>query len=201
MNIFFDFDGTLIDSHRRLYELFQFLIPESTLSFHEYWELKRNQIDHKTILKKYFGINNSQPFEKEWMKKIETKKYLDFDKPYEGVAEYLINLKNKNLSLYLITDRQLSRRVYYQLNKFGWVNLFNAVLITAQKYPKEKLIKPLLSTNNDNYIVGDTGKDILTGKNLKIKTIAVSNGFLSKEILEKYEPDAIYNKVTDFYPE
>ena len=201
MNIFFDFDGTLIDSHRRLYELFQFLIPESTITFDEYWELKRNQIDHKTILKKYFGINNSQPFEKEWMKKIETKKYLDLDKPYEGVAEYLIYLKNKNLSLYLVTDRQLSRRVYYQLNKFGWVNLFNAVLITAQKYPKEKLIKPLLSTNNDNYIVGDTGKDILTGKNLKIKTIAVSNGFLSKEILEKYEPDAIYNKVTDFYPE
>ncbi|MEJ5268104.1 MAG: HAD hydrolase-like protein [Bacteroidales bacterium] len=201
MNIFFDFDGTLIDSHRRLYELFQFLIPESTLSFNEYWDLKRNQIDHKTILKKYFGINNSQPFEKEWMKKIETKKYLDLDKPHEGVTEYLIYLKNKNLSLYLITDRQLPRGVYYQLNKFGWVNFFDAILITAQKYSKEDLIKPLISTNKADYIVGDTGKDILTGKNLKIKSIAVSNGFLSKEILEKYRPDAIYNKVTDFHPE
>ncbi len=201
MNIFFDFDGTLIDSHMRLYKLFQFLIPESTLSFDEYWELKRNQIDHKTILKKYFGINNSQPFEKEWMKKIETKKYLDLDKPYEGVAEYLIYLKNKNLSLYLVTDRQLPRGVYYQLKKFGWVNFFDAILITAQKYSKEDLIRPLISTNNADYIVGDTGKDILTGKNLKIKSIAVSNGFLSKEILEKYNPDAIFNKVTDFHPE
>lgn len=200
MNIFFDFDGTLIDSHQRLYKLFQYLIPESWFSFDEYWNLKRDQIDHKTILQNYFSISDSNLFEKEWMKKIEAKKYLDLDIPYEGVSEYLIQLKKK-YNLYLVTDRQLKSGVYYQLKNFGWIGFFDAVLITAKKCSKEDLIKPYLLSNTDNYIVGDTGKDIIAGKNLKIKSIAVTNGFLSEKILKKYEPDAIFRKVTEFYPE
>ena len=50
MNLFFDLDGTLLNSRKRLYTLFQDLIPESKLSIDEYWDLKRDKIDHKTIL-------------------------------------------------------------------------------------------------------------------------------------------------------
>ena len=50
MNLIFDLDGTLIDSRNRLYQLFQRLVPESTLSFEEYWKLKRNKISNKDIL-------------------------------------------------------------------------------------------------------------------------------------------------------
>ena len=36
MNIFFDLDGTLLDSKERLYYLFQHLVPECKFSFEEY---------------------------------------------------------------------------------------------------------------------------------------------------------------------
>ena len=47
MNIFFDLDGTLIDSKLRLYSLFQKLVPESILTYDEYWKYKMNKISHQ----------------------------------------------------------------------------------------------------------------------------------------------------------
>ena len=58
MKIFLDLDGTLIDSKLRLYGLFQELVPESILTYEEYWNYKKDKINHKKILKKYFKFND-----------------------------------------------------------------------------------------------------------------------------------------------
>src|SRR2546421_346944 len=47
--IFFDLDGTLIHAHTRLYRLFQHLVPESKLSYEQYWERKRSPANHELI--------------------------------------------------------------------------------------------------------------------------------------------------------
>ena len=57
MNIFFDLDGTLIDSRLRLYKLFQDLVSSSNLTFSDYWNLKRNKISHKKILTTKFAYS------------------------------------------------------------------------------------------------------------------------------------------------
>ena len=44
MKIFFDLDGTLINSKMRLYSLFQELVSASNLSFDEYWNLKKKKL-------------------------------------------------------------------------------------------------------------------------------------------------------------
>ncbi|GHT86686.1 hypothetical protein FACS1894137_12600 [Spirochaetia bacterium] len=46
---------------------------------------------------------------------------------------------------------------------------------------------------DENFLIGDTGYDILTGKELNVNTIAVTYGFLKKEILEAYKPFAFFN--------
>jgi phosphoglycolate phosphatase len=45
------------------------------------------------------------------------------------------------------------------------------------------------------WIIGDTGKDIETGKQLNIKTVAVLSGFLNKKSLTEYNPDKIVDSV------
>ena len=79
MNLFIDLDGTLIDSKLRLYHLFQYLVIDSELSFEEYWELKRNKIDHKEILSSKFNYTNKQYiiFLNKWMSEIELNSRLD----------------------------------------------------------------------------------------------------------------------------
>ena len=57
MKIFFDLDGTLIDSKLRMYNLFQELVPQSNLTFVEYWEYKKNKFSqgaHKARFRWFF---------------------------------------------------------------------------------------------------------------------------------------------------
>ena len=202
MNIFFDLDGTLIDSRLRLYNLFQELVPQSKFSFNEYWQLKRDNINHAKILNQCFNFQDDEIdlFESVWMKLIEGEELLKLDKPFDGVSRYLISLKSKGFNLFLVTARQFKVSVLQQITNFGWLNIFKNVLVTEQKYNKADLIKPYLQLDYESWIVGDTDQDILVGKELHINTVAVLSGFLSENSLMEYFPDKIVNSVVDFIP-
>ncbi|PWN65353.1 HAD family hydrolase [Chryseobacterium viscerum] len=199
MNIFFDLDGTLIDSRERLYQLFQSLVPTSELSFDEYWALKRNKISHKEILLSKFNYSNEQysDFEKKWMSEIELEKWLQLDTPFEGIVDVLISL-SKNHDLFVVTARQSESIALEQIKSFGWENIFTKILVTQQQQEKHDLIKNAVRVTPEDWFIGDTGKDIQTGKLLGIKTAAVLSGFLSKESLLPYQPDIIIDTVLDF---
>lgn len=200
MRIFFDLDGTLIDSKPRLYNLFQYLVPASNLSFDEYWDLKRNKISNISILNECFPEIDSFLFQKQWMELIESEKYLDMDLPFLHVTEYLRRLKRENIQIYVATARQSINGVVYQFDKFGWINMFSDILVTEQKQEKTQLIKPYHKEGVVNWIVGDTGKDIQVGKSLGLKTAAVLSGFLNFDVLKTYYPDLIVENVIDFDP-
>jgi phosphoglycolate phosphatase len=195
--IFFDLDGTLIDSKQRLYSLFKELTPKSNLTFDEYWQLKSSKIDHRAILTEKFGYTEELfvDFEKKWLNLIETKKYLEMDSVFIGVQDSLNELK-QNFTLNLITARQSVEMVHWQLKNTGLYNFFDNIFVTEHKASKESLILQYCSISNIDYYVGDTGYDILTGKKCGLKTIAVSYGFLSREKLLEYNPDFI----TDNFP-
>lgn len=199
MNLFLDFDGTLIDSRMRLFKLFSFLVPSSKLGFAEYWNYKRNGIGHKEILRNHFDYTEQSflDFDERWMNLIEHPEWIQFDTPFEGVTEKLVEL-NKSYLLILVTARQSMDVVNMQLDKFNWTTQFSKVLVTEQKVEKTELIQSNFSVTQEDWIVGDTGKDIQVGKQLKIGTAAVLTGFLSKERLKKYEPDILLNSVLDF---
>jgi phosphoglycolate phosphatase len=198
MNIFFDLDGTLIDSKRRLYNLFQFLVPDSKLTYTEYWRLKKQEINHKTILLNNLNFSNDEieKFELKWMELIENDDWLILDKPFKNVTKKLKKLKFKN-QLILVTARQYPIKVYDQITRFGWQSIFNHIFVTEQKKEKIKLIleKKNLNIQTSDIFIGDTGKDILTGKALGIKTVAVLSGFLNEKSLKKYNPDCIIKNI------
>jgi phosphoglycolate phosphatase len=196
VNIFFDLDGTLLDSRERLYQLFQHLVPESDFSFDNYWELKRSKIGHQEIFEKHLLSPNGafSIFEKAWMSKIELPEWLQLDQPFEGVTDFLIDLKKRH-KLYVVTARQFENVAIQQVEQAGWTGIFEEILVTGQKAEKYELIKSISNTSSEDWFVGDTGKDIQTGKQLGFNTAAVLSGFLSKEELLKYNPDIIAENV------
>lgn len=200
MKIFFDLDGTLIDSKLRLYSLFQELVPQSNLTYEEYWKYKKNKFSHSMLLNQIFNLDENEinVFETKWMKLIEADSWLKFDKPFDGVTEHLIKLKEKGITLYVVTARQFKEKVFSQLALFGWGTIFQEILVTGQKNKKEELMKPHLSLNADNWIIGDTGMDINVGKKLGIKTVAVLSGFQNEEVLSTYNPDYILKNIIEF---
>ena len=199
MKIFIDLDGTLLDSKPRLYYLFQFLVPDSTLSFQDYWNLKQDKITNNQILANFFKYKEKDiiKFNNKWMSLIEEPQWIEYDKPHEGVEQFLDNLRQNN-ELYIVTARQSKDVVLMQFNSFGMNYLFKDILVTLQKTTKYNLIRSITSTTPQDWIIGDTGKDIETGKLLGIKTTAVLNGFLSKNQLEKYAPDLIFDSIIHF---
>ncbi len=202
MNIIFDLDGTLIDSRMRLYRLFQQLVPASRLSFEDYWELKKNNLSHQHILADRFCFAPAAigAFLTEWMDLIESPELLAFDQVFPEVGEALAGLSG-HARLHLCTARQSRDASLRQLERLGLLRHFHQILVTGQVTEKVGLIRehiPALSS--DDWIIGDTGKDILTGKALGIRTCAVLSGFMSGEALRRYAPDLVLDFATGFTP-
>ena len=99
VNIFFDLDGTLINSQQRLYNLFVELCPECKMTYEEYWEIKRQRINQKDFLKKYFNYPDEKCAEihRLWLEKVEEPERLKQDYLVDGVVEILEKLYNTPL--------------------------------------------------------------------------------------------------------
>jgi phosphoglycolate phosphatase len=197
VNLFFDLDGTLLDSRIRLYRLFQDLVNESYLSIQEYWGLKRNKINHKTILLKmfYYTDNDFEYFKKLWFEKIELPEYLQFDTLIDEAVDILGFLTEKN-KLYIVTSRQNKKNTIMQLKKLQIYDFFRNILITERICNKSDLIKEV-GYQKEDFIIGDTGNDVLTGLELGMNTVAVTYGFLNGDKLKSYNPRFIIDKLSE----
>jgi phosphoglycolate phosphatase len=194
--IFFDLDGTLIDSRRRLYSLFAQLAPENTFSYEAYWEVKRKRKSQHDFLREYFEYSDAQVefFRRAWMSNVEDPERLRLDQPFEGVSDLLAKLALQR-ELYLITARQYPARVKTQVHQFGWSAYFRDIFVTRQQESKASLIREKLTCTGEDILVGDTGEDILSGRELGMKTVAVLSGVLSAEVLMQYRPDQLVDSV------
>jgi phosphoglycolate phosphatase len=199
MNIIFDLDGTLICSKLRLFSLFNEIVPESTLTFEQYWDLKFQRKTNKDIVVEKFNFDSvrAQEFIVVWMEKIEDVSYLDLDTPISGVHELLDDLKSR-CNLYVCTARQFKEKARNQLFKLDMLKYFKDVLVTEQRSTKSELIgKFVPDLHSSDFLVGDTGSDVVQGKELGIKTIAVLSGFMSESSLLTYDPDMIIKSVSE----
>ena len=198
--IFFDLDGTLLDCRIRLYSLFQELSSNSNLSFDQYWQIKRSGINQEKLLTKWLGysLQDSSKFKKTWLEKVEDEKRLDLDAPYQFSGELLEKLHN-SYDLYIVTNRQSESKAVRQINKFNWNKYLKDILVTKQIINKTELIEQNVQYSEDDIIITDTGEDIISGKKLGIKTIAIAHGFLSTDILQGYNPDVIFANLKEIY--
>ncbi len=199
-HIFFDLDGTLINSQNRLYELFCELCPECTLTYSEYWEIKRKSISQKKMLKTYYNYTDEkiETFHNLWIKLIEDPSRLKKDFPVPGIENILYNFIKK-YTLHIITNRQNDILTKNQIYNFGWKNIFSDILITNQKRSKKEIINKYYHVNQNDILIGDTGEDIETAKSLGMISIAVSWGTLNRQSLSKYEPHIILDKVHELF--
>ncbi len=194
-NVFFDFDGTLLDSRMRLYQLFIDIVSaQKTFTFDEYWNLKRQGFGHKKILIENFNFSavDVDRFTKIWMNKIEDEKYLALDYLYEDTMDILNYVKSKNYTVSLVTNRQNITSTHEQLNRLKIHSFFDNVLITEHKVDKIELINDSgFDLVKDDIIVGDCGHDIKVGNSLGIRSVGITHGFQSEKLLSKYNPNII----------
>lgn len=197
-NIFFDLDGTIVNSQHRLYNLFMELCPECKMSYDEYWTIKRGRITQKDFLKKYFNysVGQCEIFHKIWIERIEEEERLREDFLVKGFYEILESL-SKKYSLFIVTNRQSEELTRKELESLNIKHLFSGIMVTEQKKTKSQLIKERIDYSKQDFIIGDTGEDIKTAKELGLQSVAVTWGILDEEILKQYEPDIIMREVCE----
>lgn len=200
-NIFFDLDGTLINSLKRMYILFSELVPNNNFSYEKYWDIKKNGADQREVLTRYFNYQDEEikKVHKKWLLMIENEKLLEIDQPYND-ANFILKNLCKNNNLYIVTARQSTEKVRKQIKKFDWDKYIIKILVTHQKDSKFNLItNNVKNIRSTDIMIGDTGEDVETGQKLGVKSYAVTTGNLNRKTLERYNPNAIYNNLMDFY--
>lgn len=191
----FDLDGTLVDASDRLYDLFQFLVPESKLTKKEYWNLKRDKVNHQMILERYFPNYSFENFNSKWLCLIEQPEYIEKDKLYDDTISTLKRLSESN-EVYLLTARQSKENLFSELDRLGIKSFFKQILVTEAKCDKAELLNKLQFTADD-YFVSDMGKDIAIGNAAGLKSIAITHGFMSGKRLAEYRPWKMVNALEE----
>ncbi|RYG62363.1 MAG: HAD family hydrolase [Alphaproteobacteria bacterium] len=197
-NVFLDLDGTLLDVRNRLYDLFQELMPASTFTREEYWNLKRQKINQPDLLARYFNVTGDEAaaFKQAWLAQVEDPHRLATDVPLPGVTQWLQQHAATH-NLFLVTARQHPQRVEQQLSPLGWLPYFKQVIVTRQASSKADLIRQSIPQPLPGVMVGDTGEDIRTAQSLGLTAIAVSSGFLGADVLAEYSPHHVFSTLTE----
>ncbi len=193
--VLFDLDGTLVNSHKIVVELFK-----TTLDFYNI-HLSNEEIAPKivhTLEGSYQAMVQGEDINKfclkhgelngELIPKIET---------FSGVYEVLNEFEKSKIELAVVTAR--TRWAEEILQSTGLKGIFKKVVtgsdVTNNKPDPEGIYKVLgeLGIRKTNAImVGDTAPDIGAGKNAGIETVGVTYGFYGKKVIE-CNPDYVIN--------
>lgn len=199
--LFFDLDGTLVDSSKGIAESFQ----------HTFDTLKVSQPDLETI-RSFMGPPLISSFESTLPETLVDQAVTIYRQYYHEKGQYkttlfpqivdaLESLKNNGFELYVTTSKY--EPVALQMcQDLGIADYFNGIYGSSPVcVHKADVIQHTLSINNipkeEALIIGDTKFDLIGGQTVGIKTMAVTWGFGNLEELLLYSPDYICQSPLD----
>jgi 2-phosphoglycolate phosphatase len=210
--VIFDLDGTLIDSVPIYYNIIDIIfdrlgippVPQSTLLE----AMKNGEFEWDLVLPDESKKNKYQLVEKarKIIDEIAPPMFHDQIKLISGTSDTLIKIAAKGLKLALVTStiREYMATKLAPLARAGVADLFEVVITADDVENKKPHAEPLvmcsdklgLSPRNCIY-VGDTRVDVQAARAAGMQTVAVLTGFDDYEALERENPDAIIERVSD----
>ena len=208
--IIFDLDGTILDTLLDLtnavnYGLKSFNLPEKDIDF------VRLAIGNgtKVLIKRCTPCDISEEERSkvfDVFKDYYFKHFTDYTKPYPGIYEMLLKLKEiDNLKLVVLSnkDDDLTKQL---INKeFPRVfDIIQGSYIDKPRKPDPYLINKIFNENNINkedcLYIGDTNVDKETASSTGIKYLLVNYGYRNKEELQKMCPnDTTISTIDELY--
>jgi phosphoglycolate phosphatase len=206
MTFFFDLDGPILDVSEKYYRIYSDILSQNgfkVLTKSEYWNAKREKVAEKEILQKSMAEPFFEKYQYERALLIESDPYLVYDKLQDSAVQILESLSKGNV-LVLVTLRTLPEQLHKQLDYLNLKKYFTQILTSAEETQprweiKYRLIRSFIEKQetHTSILIGDTETDILAGRNLGFKTIAVLNGIRSNRALKEAEPTYIINSIRE----
>ncbi len=194
--VIFDFDGTLADTFDLIFAITNRLSVEFG-----YKQAKKEEIPEIEKLSPLELINQSGisifkvPF---LLRRIraEFKQEINDVGLFAGIKEALLGLQYQGYKIGIITSNA-QENVEFVLQKHDLL-IFDFIASGTTLFGKHRVIKKYLKSENiqseEMVYVGDETRDINAAKKAKVKAIAVTWGFNSREVLSEYQPDALVDQ-------
>jgi HAD superfamily hydrolase (TIGR01509 family) len=196
--IVFDFDGTIVDSMRMVFDLLN-----QSLKNRELPTIEVELLGRMAGLPLINIISTKAQISESTAKKVEKdvfEAYTSFCRSscqlLPHVENTLKTLKSKKIKLGLLTTTP-KKPLKAVAEKFSLNNYFDIMLAKedAKNKPNPEGLKMIIKkfgiSKDECLYVGDSPIDILTGKAAGIKTIAVTTGIATLEQLKEAKPDGI----------
>jgi len=198
--IIFDFDGTIADTLDAIVSITNRLATQfghKPISQEELVQIKN--LSSRQIIKQS-GISIFKFPLLVGKVKAELNSEIQTIKPFLGIKEALVELKGEVDRVGMISSNSKENIVAF-LEMNGLQELFDFIYTGATLFGKSKVIKELLKQEKfkpeESVYVGDETRDIEAARRSRVKVIAVSWGFNSKEVLAAQNPDFLVHQPSE----
>lgn len=189
--VIFDFDGTLADTERFLFDVCQRLSEKHGLKKLSREDLQ--QFRHLPIHErfKYAGVPIAKLPRLAKEARLIYAEYKETAKPFAGIRELLEELKRENYLLCIVSSGNADMiKRFLQKHDMALFDLIRCgSSLFGKNHAINRVIKRLGIKNDQAVYVGDELRDIEACKKAPVKMIAVSWGYDDKTLLEKAHPD------------
>lgn len=198
-NIVFDLDGTIADSFIKMVQ-----IVNDLSSKYGYGKLNKDKITFLKSKGARWLISNLEipihkiPFLEKSIREEISKSVKDL-KPISGIPLVLEKLRLGGITLGILTSNSKENvQIFLKRND---IDIFNFIYHGSSLFGKDKLITKMLAEQkidkNETIYVGDEDRDIQAAKKAGVRSLGVTWGFNSKELIASQNPDFIAHKPQD----
>lgn len=203
-HICFDLDGTLVDSHKTIYNstiksLNDLNIPNSIDE-----EIFQNKIGMHFV--DIFEEMNVPVYDFEEFINVYKSNYFSFiddSELYTDTYEVLKYFSQIGLKISLLTTKAQDQAEKI-IHHFNLSEFFNFIMGRREGMAHKPSPEPLIMICNElkvkleeSLIVGDTELDILCGQNANTKTCAITHGYRTEESISHHKPDFIVKDLNE----
>ena len=194
--IIFDFDGTLVDSEKAIYECFQSLTRRLAPERERYAKNILIGPPLRDTASEILGPEHQDSLDKFVQSFIEMhdEQVIQHTQPYPDVANVLHELHKNNVPMAVATNKRQAPTIKL-IDHFGWKDYFKFIECSdsePQRRNKEGMIQDIINQNESfygSYFIGDTVNDGLSANLNQLPFIKACYG---------YGRDQDWSKVTTY---
>ncbi len=205
MIVYFDLDGTLLNTHDRHVRAHQeaaLACGGKPLAEGHYWSCRRHGVAERDI-----ALLTEPPLDpEEYLSRrralLETPALLELDRLAEGAGSVLPALAGKGFELVLTTMRRNEKALAAQLDRLGLAPFLSRVLARGQREGGWTVKRDLIASDLDEHpgravLVGDTEGDILAGRTNHLPVFCLTTGSRAVARLVLYGPSRLIHSLDE----
>ncbi len=194
--IFFDWDGTLVDSYQFLVDAHGAVRGRFGLPLFEEGEYEQYFGKPRDVLYRLIYGEGNYEQAKIWFQDYVLAHHIDALKPIKGAGELLAVVQDMNIPMGVVSNKK-SDFIRKEAEKFGWESYFESITGAGDAAQDKPAVDPLVLGlcnaglslgGEDIWFVGDTDSDLKCAQDFGCVSVLLRNGVDTAILEHTYKP-------------